>query len=292
MQPTNGKHSSLFFFFFTLDWANLFHYILQGLVTNELAGNSYFIDLRSMLPDIGPNATSILAFGGGVDPLSTQSRQLSSIMALAINSPDGINPEPRDLSSLINCTISNGCFADTETEIAKAFTQCYIINGIRGPPCGDEFSGVIENINITEISSCFSFEESQNTPNDELPSFIPKGYTEEEFDEMDDRSKLETVLCLMKALLPPDKVEAIGRLIAVIEKLFGVLVFFLEILENGIYLPGELILFFFGWAEYEEGEGIIAPFKWWYCMTSVAIFLGAIEVFKLLAIRFIVWTKR
>ena len=97
----------------------------------------------------------------------------------------------------------------------------------------------------------------------------------------------------MKALLPHAKVEAIQRLIEIIKKLIGVLVFFLEIIENGIYLPGELILFFFGWAEFSEDEGgIIAPHKWWYCMGSVAIFLGAIEFFKLIAVRFIVWTKR
>ena len=54
----------------------------------------------------------------------------------------------------------------------------------------------------------------------------------------------------------------------------------------------ELILFFFGWAEYNDSEGFTAPFKWHYCMSSVAIFLLAIEVFKLIAVRFIVWTKR
>jgi hypothetical protein len=67
----------------------------------------------------------------------------------------------------------------------------------------------------------------------------------------------------------------------------------LEIVEKGlVLLPGELILFFFGSAEYEAGEGIVAPWKWWYCMSSVAIFLAGIEFFKLVAIRFIVWTKR
>jgi hypothetical protein len=97
---------------------------------------------------------------------------------------------------------------------------------------------------------------------------------------------------LMRALLPPDLIDTIEDIIAIIVSLFGIVMFVLRIVENGIDLPGELILFFFGWAEYQEGEGIVAPFKWWYCMGSVLIFLGGIEFFKLLAIRFIVWTKR
>jgi hypothetical protein len=216
-------------------------------------------------------------------------------MTLAVNSPDGINPEGRHLPSLINCTVNNECFADEEIEISTAFTQCYIFNGLNGPPCGGAFSAVIENIDIEEILKCYSpeSEKSSSIPNrTDASSYIPEGFTEGNFDAMDDGSKLEMVLCLASALLPPDKIEAIERLIATIKKLFGVLLFVLEILENGIHLPGEFILFFFGWAEYEEGEGIVAPFKWWYCMSSVAIFLGAIELFKLLAIRFIVWTKR
>lgn len=106
---------------------------------------------------------------------------------------------------------------------------------------------------------------------------------------MDDESRLDLVMCLANALLPED---AKNELIRIIQKLVGILGFVFDIVDNGIDLPGEVILYFFGWAEYQSGEGVVAPFKWWYCMFSVVMFLVAIEVFKLLAIRFIVWTKR
>lgn len=48
----------------------------------------------------------------------------------------------------------------------------------------------------------------------------------------------------------------------------------------------------FGWANYNSGEGFVAPFKWYYCLFSVVVFLAAIEVFKLIAVSKIVWTKR
>jgi len=52
------------------------------------------------------------------------------------------------------------------------------------------------------------------------------------------------------------------------------------------------ILFVFGWAEWQPGGGLVAPWKWWYCMFAVVVFLAGIEVFKLLALRFVVWMKR
>jgi hypothetical protein len=61
---------------------------------------------------------------------------------------------------------------------------------------------------------------------------------------------------------------------------------------------GSGILYFFGWAELDkenwdsEGSVFAAPFRWYYCMFLVAIFLVTIEIFKLIAVRFCVWTKR
>ena len=51
-------------FFILSDWANLFHYALQGLVTNELQENDYFVDIPTLLPDLNPNTTSIVGFLG------------------------------------------------------------------------------------------------------------------------------------------------------------------------------------------------------------------------------------
>jgi hypothetical protein len=161
---------------------------------------------------------SLVVFGNGFDPLSTQARQISRIMALAIDAEEGINPETQDLPNLVNCTMSNECFSDQNTTISSAFMQCYIFNDIQGPPCGDEFSDVVANVDVEEILKCFpgSPGGGLNGTDDDAVSFIPKGYTEDDFDRMDDSSQLDTVLCLMKAVLPPDKIEAIEDLVEII----------------------------------------------------------------------------
>jgi len=105
----------------------------------------------------------------------------------------------------------------------------------------------------------------------------------------DEDNSLDMVLCLAGALLPQDAKNQISD---IINDLLGIATFVFDIMEKGIYIPGELILFVFGWANYNDDEGFSAPFKWYYCMFSVAIFLIAIEIFKLFALRFIVWTKR
>lgn len=281
------------------DWANLFRYMLQGFVTNELAGNSYDLNLREVLPGVvNDNSSSLLLFGGDVLPTEQQYRQISSFVGLALNAEDGINEEGRNLPSLIDCTISNGCFSDPETDPSSAFVTCYIFNGLRGPPCSEEFNAVIKDIDLEEIRNCFddgnSTDNNQTIWEDEATSFLPPFVTERTFDSMDDDNKRDTVLCLMKALLPQDKIDAIERIVEIIQKLIGVVLVVLEILRGGILsIPGELILFFFSWAEFDETEmSIVAPHKWWYCMGSVMIFLAAIEVFKLIAIQKIVWTKR
>jgi hypothetical protein len=65
----------------------------------------------------------------------------------------------------------------------------------------------------------------------------------------------------------------------------------IDILQNGLKLPGEVILFVFGWAEFDDGE-LVADKKWYYCMFAVSMFLIGLEIMKLLALRFLVWTKR
>ena len=81
------------------------------------------------------------------------------------------------------------------------------------------------------------------------------------------------------------------RMLEIIEKVSGIGGIVIDIITTGVYLPGEVILWVFGWAELENRQ-ITAPHKWFYCMFAVACFLGGIELFKLFSIRFIVWTKR
>lgn len=52
-------------------------------------------------------------------------------------------------------------------------------------------------------------------------------------------------------------------------------------IEKGlsIPIPGELILWVFGWAEWDEEDfEFVAPWKWWYCIFAVSMFLIGIEV--------------
>jgi len=293
-------------------WANLFHYILQGLVTNELAGNDYHLNISKVLE--GVNVDQMFAFDGGN---KNQTEQLSSIFALVSEIPDGTNPDSGKLPSLINCTLSKGCFADAEETLSAGFIDCYLFSGFRSdPPCNEEFNAVMETVNMTEVTKCFledttgmegqlmkdilapvpqimepfimPLEESM-TPWSVHRQLFPGGTQDQSIPEEEKDGSLDLVLCLAGALLPQD---AKNEIMNIANDLFGIAGFIFDVVDKGINIPGELILYVFGWAEYNDTEGFVAPFKWYYCMFSVAIFLIAIEIFKLIAVRFIVWTKR
>jgi len=115
----------------------------------------------------------------------------------------------------------------------------------------------------------------------------------DEFALLPDENQRETLLCLLNATLPGGSLEEIKQVITKIIKIVSGLTIIAEpiidIIVNG--LPGEVILFIFGWANFEDGE-LVAPYKWWYCMFAVAMFVLGLEFFKILGTRFIIWTKR
>ena len=93
-------------------WANLFHYILQGLVTNEMSGSDYYLDVGRAVPGI--NVSRIFAFDGlGSSPIKAD--QLSNILELVSQVPSGTNfqTDETKLSQLMNCTLTNECFTNT-----------------------------------------------------------------------------------------------------------------------------------------------------------------------------------
>lgn len=229
----------------------MFHYILQGLVTNELAGSDYHLDLGKVLGEV--NVDNIFAFDSGN---ASESLQLSSILSLVTES-DGTNPESGKLPSLIDCSLKSGCFADGEESLSNSFLGCYIFNGfLKSPPCEDEFGGVMETVNWTEVVKCFedvdvvdevptrgllspisAMEPFENNP---LPTnnrhlFIPDGVTDEGISDLDDDSKLDLVLCLASAALPKD---ATNKIMDTINDLLGIAGFVFEVIENGINIPG------------------------------------------------------
>jgi len=218
---------------------------------------------------------------------------------------------------LIGCTLVSGCFADGNETLSSGFIDCYLFSGLRSdPPCKAEFDAVLEGVNITEVGKCFLNNENDldkleghmkevmaPVPQMEpfhvhaslsthrkllLPPF-PGDSPQNSIPESEKNNSLDLVSCLAGALLPPD---AKDEIISIFNDLLGIAGFVFDVIDKGLYIPGELILFVFGWAEYNDGEGFSAPYKWYYCMFSVVIFLTAIEVFKLLALRHVVWTKR
>ena len=105
---------------------NLFHYILQGLVTNELGGNDYHLDLGKILKDV-QIPDKLFVFDGGN---FTQREQISGLLSLVAEIPDGTNPDSSRLLALVNCTLSSGCFSSEENGLAAEFIYCYLFSGL------------------------------------------------------------------------------------------------------------------------------------------------------------------
>jgi hypothetical protein len=278
-------------------------------VTNELASNDYHLDVGAILD--GANVDQLIAFDGAND---TQSQQLSSILGLVSKIPAGTNPSSQYLRQFIECTIANACFADKKEALSSMFISCYLFSGILSrPPCNNELNAVMETVNITTVASCFVGDDDVISSLEDHNIFLGQTPDNALPDRTDNDNSLAFVLCLAGALLPDDAERKILDIIYELMRIAGVVI---KVVNNGILIPGELdialtlcnqtpvitntrivfpgelILFFFGWANYDAGVGFASPYKWYYCMFAVGVFLIAIEVFKLVALRFIVWTKR
>jgi hypothetical protein len=96
--------------------------------------------------------------------------------------------------------------------------------------------------------------------------------------------------CMMRKLLPSRGVSSIIRGFRDLQKIVMAIQ---DIVEKGLDIPGDAILFYFGWAQFDTNTLTFeAPWKWHYCVTAVSIFLVGMELIKLFAVNFIVWTKR
>lgn len=262
------------------DWANLFHYVLQGLVTNELQEKDYFVDIAGLLPDLDSNTSAIVGFLGEVSS-DVPGKLIASIFSLTLSAGSG-SASANALTSLIECTVNNGCFGGSLSP-AISFTTCYVFDGLRRPPCINEFDEVVASTNATNVLQCFEADGTQPSTN---PTTNTTNMSTESLNEAE---KVEMASCIMNLILPPGGLQKVED---IIQNVTGTIPVVKLVEEGGIELPGEVILSFFGWACYERGVGLIAPYKWWYCMGAVALFLAAIEILKLVAIQFIVWTNR
>jgi hypothetical protein len=158
-----------------------------------------------------------------------------------------------------------------------------------GGICGGESA----SFPIEEVTACFGPDFGGNVTIDspDVVTGAPSGFSMEAYNKLEKQQQWSILLCLIRAFLPPQLEEIITGIIGFIKDNFDLILILVDVVQNGISLPGELILFFFGWANFEDGS-FNADFKWHYCLTSVAVFLVAIKIFKLAAVRFIVWTKR
>lgn len=273
-------------------WGNLFHYILQGFVTNELAGKTYHIDfginVSEIIPSAPVNVTNIVLFEPGLDAVKgDREAEAAGLMAMFGAAGNGTNPNSKigDIANVVQCFAEKDCMANPPLSVMTCI----------GFSCKDEFDAALESFPFEEVLLCFDTGDnstnSTDGPSNET-DWIPQNFSLETFEVQDEEQQWGTILCILRAILPPDVVETITAIITFIAKNYDVIVVILDVLEKGIDLPGEVILFFFGWAELDPEGGFTADKKWFYCLTSVVIFLATIEIFKLIAVRFIVWTKR
>ena len=250
--------------------------------------------------------------GTDLSPASSAS-QSANFLSLAIAAGPGSNYDWENsgivaVGSLLSCMVTNECLVDG---VIENFVSCCIFRFVGDPPCKDEFDNAIEKVDIAKVlTECvvddpdINDEEettdvsSVNVTTPGLPSNFASVYERTGSD-----GQLQMVLCFIRVLLPPGLIDDVtDRLLELFKKLFGVIIDVIDIIDdiiengvsiidNGVSLPGEVILFVFGWAELENGK-LEAPYKWYYCMFAVRMFLAGIELFKLIAIWFIIWTNR
>lgn len=270
-------------------WANLFHYILQGLVSNELVGKVYHLDLdlSGIVPtNMTDAATNIVLFQPGIDGLrDDNATEVGTLLSIIASTGNGTNPNSAlgDIVGLLTCFGDNNCM----TNVPSSLMSCVAFR------CREEFSDAVASFPLEEVTSCFGpdFGENATLDSSELVRGAPSDFSIEAYDGLGKAQQWSVLLCLIRAFLPPQLEEIISGIIGFIKDNFNLILIVVDVIENGINLPGELILFFFGWATFEDGS-FSGDFKWHYCLTSVAVFLVCIEIFKLIAVRFIVWTKR
>lgn len=297
-------------------WSNLFHYIIQGLVTNELGGKIFKIYLFGP-PESSPDAlafnvneTNAPSYAFILDPRTDTSpgsneQQSLAFLNLALEAGPGINELGgggiEALSDLVQCMVEYECMAGDDL-ISDFMTCCILPSGLppKPPPCRNEFNMVTETIDIQGVAQCFiehgGFDDSggiEEDSNSDQARGVPIGVSMDDFNLLSENSRLQLVLCLMRTLMPEtiDRIKDI--ILEIIGKLFDFFMGIIDLLERlagGIPIPGEIILFVFGWAEREDGEFV--TFKWHYCLTAMAAFLVGIEILKLFSVRYVVFTKR
>lgn len=200
----------------TAYWVNLLRYILQGFVTNELAGTSYKIDLGlnlSNVVNLTSSPTKLIVFGPGDDPTSNdKAPQGATLLSLVAETGGGINPNGtlRDLKTLTECFIENDCLEDP---VFANFLACSVLNPLpsRSPVCGDEFDAAREGVDVMDIANCFL--QTGNESFGEIdPNGVPTNFTLGDFEEIGEDGQRDLTHCVTRAILPPESDAALDKI--------------------------------------------------------------------------------
>jgi hypothetical protein len=229
--------------FCTSSWANLFHYILQGLITNEMAGSEYHLDVGPILD--GVNVSHLFAFDGGNKTLDYQ---LSSIRFLVSKVEQGTNPADTSLRPLIECALTHECFTNDTgfVGMSAGFVGCYMFDGIfSAPPCSEEFQAAAMTAKESSIAQCFSDYDVVNETQARALSmssvhrklfWFPGKNSSNPLPDESDEDRESVVLCLARAILP---VDAVKKTTKIIRELLGIVSFAFAVVEGGIDIPGK-----------------------------------------------------
>lgn len=229
---------------------------------------------QHMLDTVNVNNNDFKAINflhGEVPDGDNYSAQAARLVGLSLN-VKGENvdtPKSReDLKCLMSCLVQNDCLVEP---VATNFIQC---TADYSSVCAFELSELIGNQEDGEniVSKCFGS------------------------DAIDFNTVLamnthqEVASCMMRKLLP---FKGASGIIQGFNELGKVVMAIQDIIADGLDIPGDAILFYFGWSQFNVGESAFeAPWKWHYCVTAVGLFLVGMEMIKVFAVQFIVWTKR
>ena len=233
--------------------ANMFRYILQGLVTNELSGQNYKIDIGALIPPVENTPTAdggsgrflahlfddsdgkVITFMPGTVPeCDNTAAQGAALLGLALHAGEGENSAESedDFRNLLECMVLNKCLVEP---VPTNFLECNVSNDSQvAPVCFEQFKAVIANLEDSErqVGECFIDIIERNEPSSiGAPASLKLGaYTEEKHREI--------ASCLTRKLLIKGPAIGLKSILNGFSELWDIVMFIQDIIENGLDIPG------------------------------------------------------
>ncbi len=233
--------------------ANMFRYILQGLVTNELSGQSYKIDIGALIPPIENTATAsggsrrylsqlfddsdgkVIFMPGTIPEGDNAAAQGAALLGLVLHAGEGENnaESEDDFRNLLECMVENKCLVEP---VPMNFIECNVVSNDSqvAPVCFEQFSAVIANLEDSErqVGECFIDVIDHNEPfsMDAPASLNLDAYAEEEHRDI--------ASCLTRKLLIGGPSIGLKSVLNGFSELWDIVMFIQDIIENGLDIPG------------------------------------------------------